>query len=207
MHTLAKAVGLAREWRDVFGAHHVVAEETLTTILTALGYDCEREQERAVSFQRVKDSARNLPPMLVSEVGRRTPLPGPAQRAELVSPDAQNVSLTVEQQEGRAALSAINEPGYYSILVDGCECTLAVAPRSSPLPGDLKQRKAWGAAVQIPALCPAGDGAFGDLGHLRAAVGTLAKHGAAQSRSIRCMRYFPERGGSSAPIRHQAASS
>jgi 4-alpha-glucanotransferase len=174
VRALAEAAGLARTWRDVEGNERNVADEALAAILAALGYPADTGADIARSRDRIAEERRQPPAMLVTEVGRSTPVPESCARAELVAEDGSAFSLAVEG----GTLPAIGLPGYYRLALGRDELTLAVAPRRCFSMADLGPGRFWGPAIQIPSLRGAAPQPFGDFGDLAEAMQLFARHGA-----------------------------
>jgi 4-alpha-glucanotransferase len=172
VHELAAAVGLARRWRDVDGRDQIVADDAMAAILAALGYETGSTWKINSELERIAERKRVLPPMLVTEVGRPTPMPVCAPRAELT--DECGVTSLVPIDDGM--LAAVEMPGYYDLVFADGACRLAVAPSHCPLPGNGIARL-WGTSLQIPALRGTRAGAFGGLGELAEAASSLAALG------------------------------
>ncbi len=193
LHALAEAAGLARHWRDVAGRDQVVADDALTAILTALGHPAETSRQIAGSRADLADRKRDLPPMLVTEVGLATPLPGGVPSAELT--DQAGVTRRTAIVDG--SLPPIAEPGYYDLAFAGRTVKLAVAPRHCPLPTGGK--RLWGTSVQIPALRGPIPRAFGGFGELAEAVRVLGRSGCAAVAINPVHALFPGHGGDFSP--------
>lgn len=169
LHRLAAAAGLQRHWRDVEGREREVGDESLATILEALGYRTASRAGIAQALARIARDSRGLPAMIVTEAGLPTPLPIGASRAELTDESGVTVSLALEG----GALAPVTEPGYYDLALPDGTCRLAVAPKRCPLPRPAEARL-WGTSLQIAALRGPVERAFGGLGELAEAVRTLA---------------------------------
>lgn len=174
IHALADAIGVARSWWDVFGNEQKVEDDALATIAAALGYPATSEAEAAASLARLEEERRRPPTLIVTEVGRPTPLPEGVWRGELVAEDGTARDVALE----RPVLPAIDEPGYYRLDVGGSEVRLAVAPRACHGFGAIGHRRLWGPAIQIPSLRGREGEAFGHLGLLDEAVRLFADRGA-----------------------------
>jgi 4-alpha-glucanotransferase len=193
LHALAEAAGLARHWRDVDGREQVVADETLTAILNALGHPAETSGQIAGSRADLADRARGLPTMLVTEVGLATMLPSGDSSAELT--DEAGVTQRIAVTD--SSLAPIAEPGYYDLAFAGRTVKLAVAPRQCPLP--TAGRRLWGTSVQIPALRGTAPSAFGGFGELAEAVRLLGRSGCAAVAINPVHALFPGHGGDFSP--------
>ena len=174
LHRLAEAAGLARTWRDVAGRDQEVPDEALAAILDALGYAAGCEAAIAESLALIAEERRAMPALLAADVGCAIRLPTGASRAELVAEGGTRWAVEVS---GRM-LPPIGEPGYYKLIVDAHEITLAVAPRRCPLPSPAARSRLWGPTLQIPALRGTKPAPFGDFGDLHAAVQSFARRGA-----------------------------
>jgi 4-alpha-glucanotransferase len=170
---LAAAVGLHRHWRDVDGQDQRVSDACLTAILAALGYPSDTGPQLATSLARAEAPRRDLPRLLIGEMGLPTPLPLVATRAAITGPDGVTTPLAIVDGH----LAPIAEPGYYDLDLDGAALRLAIAPHHCPLPAP-QDRRLWGTAVQIPALRGPVDQGFGTFGDLALAVESLGHHGA-----------------------------
>lgn len=174
IRSLADAAGVARIWWDTEGVEHTVADDALAIVLGALGYSAASAAEVAHSLDRIAEEKRRLPALLVTEVGRPTPLPDSFFRAELVAEDGAGRALDLDG----CMLPAINEPGYYQLVIGQRQIAVAVAPAACHSIKDLGDRRLWGPSIQISTL--RGDDAqpYGHLGHLNDAVKLFAARGA-----------------------------
>lgn len=172
LHELAVAAGVARHWRDVDGRDHVVADDTLAIVLTALGYATGSSRQITAGLAELAERRQCLPPMLVTEVELPTPLQTKATSAELTGEDG--VTHRIAITEG--LLAPIKAPGYYDLAFAGEALKLAVAPRKCPLPM-AAERRLWGTSVQIPALRGVTSRAIGGFGDLAEAVSVLGQAG------------------------------
>ena len=87
LYALADEAGLQRHWRDADGRDHVVADETLVTILAALGHKAGTARQIAASRKALQQERERLPAMVVADAGQPIALPGPCQKAELTGED------------------------------------------------------------------------------------------------------------------------
>lgn len=174
LHALAQAIGLVRTWWNADGVEQTVADASLATIATALGYPANSAAEIAASLAQVRRESARPPAMLVAEAGVPTRLPLSLAQAEIVGADGVAQALDVSGW----TLPAIAEPGYYALTVHGQALTLAVAPRRCPSVAALGKGVLWGPAVQIPALRGARPRAFGTFAELAEAVEIFAARGA-----------------------------
>jgi 4-alpha-glucanotransferase len=172
LHELAVAAGVERHWRDVDGREQVVADEVLAAILLALGHASGSSSQVKTSLGELADRQRRLPPMLVTEVGRATPIPVHATSAEICGDDG--VAKPISIADG--LIEPISAPGYYDLSLGGQMLKLAVAPRHCPLPV-VHGRRTWGTSVQIPSLRSSIPRAFGGFGELADAAKVLGRTG------------------------------
>jgi 4-alpha-glucanotransferase len=179
LHTLAEAAGLARLWQDADSQDQTVPDEALATILGALGYPAQSDGQARASLAALQAEALKAPAFLSVDMDEALALPAPlaaACQAELLLEDGSTRHLTIAQ----GTLSAIAEPGYHRLRIEGHELVLAVAPKRCLLPSELPGAgtgKLWGTAIQIPSLHDRRS-AFGDFGDLRSAVRLFAARGA-----------------------------
>lgn len=172
LHALAAAAGIAREWRDVVGRVHTVADSVVESVLGALGHACASEAQVRASLAALANAGRTLPPMLVADAGAEVPLPAPCRRAAATGREGVAQALVVTD----GGFIAPPHPGYYALELDGQALQLAVAPAHCPVPAATP--RPWGAAVQIPALRGPAPGDFGHFGDLARAAEALAARGA-----------------------------
>lgn len=173
LHALADAAGLQRNWRDVDGRDHVVADATLKAILAALGHKAETKKQIASSLKSLQAQRQRLPALVVADVGEPIALPTAYAKAEIVRRDSP--PLPLEFRDG--APMAPTEPGYYECRFDGVSTLIAVAPPFCPEP-PAGERLPWGASLQIPSLRGSRASAYGNFGELGEAMEVLANAGA-----------------------------
>ncbi|MFC3126252.1 4-alpha-glucanotransferase [Pseudoroseomonas globiformis] len=170
LRRLARSVGLMAEWEDAHGHRHAVSQETLQTVLDALGYPAANEANCRESLARLRQAQRSVPPPLfTAEPGQVLRIPGLAPgRYRLAAEDGTEVEGETSSAAGGARITVPSLPGYYEFEAGDRRLTLAVAPahgyRVEDACGD---DKAWGLAVQLYALKRSGDGGVGDYTALR----------------------------------------
>lgn len=174
LHALADAIGLCRTWWDADGHEHVVSDISLRRIAAALGYPAETEADLAGSQMRLAEERACPPAMVVTEVGKATPLPPSLASATLTAHDGSVTHVDTSAW----TLPPIAEPGYYDLTVNGHAVTLAVAPKSAPSVASLGKPRIWGPAIQIPSLRGTRPQAFGTFAELAEAVDAFAAEGA-----------------------------
>ncbi len=176
---LARAAGIAAEWKDVFGRTHTVQPPTLRAVLAALDYPAGSDDEVADSLHRASHPGGILPPLVTADVGHPVLLPVPPTSYRLVLEDGRVFEGRAEAAPGGATLPAILEPGYHSLTVGAVATCLAVAPKSCfTAPEAMQAPKGWGLAVQLYALRRPGDAGIGDFEALAALAIPAARHGA-----------------------------
>ncbi|MEH3036974.1 MAG: 4-alpha-glucanotransferase [Sphingomonas adhaesiva] len=146
---------LLRDWTDANGRPQRVADDVLAAIEERLSPGTPAES-----------------PFLSVDAGHMLALPGGAAgTAELLFEDGGRTHVAIADD---GTILAPDRPGYHQLCATGCTFTLAIAPRRCPAP----PARAWGAAVQIPALREATPTAFGDAGTLARATPAFARIGA-----------------------------
>ncbi len=176
---LAEAAGIAPRWKDFHGEWHDVAPGTLRAVLAALGLPSATDAEIEDGLASLAGASSTLPPLVTAEVGQPVPLTIPPAQFRLVLEDGTVREGMANEHDGRAALPAVDVPGYHRLSIGGQETTLAVAPRrcftiEDAMPGG----RPWALAVQLYALRRPGDAGLGDFGALQDLIGPAAAHGA-----------------------------
>ncbi|WP_156840947.1 4-alpha-glucanotransferase [Novosphingobium aquimarinum] len=177
LHELARAAGIATEWQDVSGRPHVVDEDTLVHVLSALGIPVASESQMREGLERIGQSRDDLPAFLTIDAGAHLPLPfaGGESHASLIDEAGEEIAIPIVE----GAIHAPERPGYYGLHIAGRTISLAVAPATClPIETMLGQRRGWGPAVQVPALRGPHSFSHGHLGDVAAAVERFAGHGA-----------------------------
>ena len=169
LHELARAAGVARQWRAADGQDHVVSDDALSAILGALGHPAASTRQIRSSLSALSESRQGLAPMLVTEVGLPTPLPTLASSAEATGEDGVTLNLAITD----GLLAPLAQPGYYDLAFGGKTTKLAVAPAQCPLPVS----RGWGASLQIPSLRGSRASGFGGFGELADAARALGEAG------------------------------
>lgn len=198
LQALARALGIAIDWRDAQGRSCRVADDTLEAIVTALGYPAGCDADVRRSLDRLMEEKRRLPALITVEAGTALELPRAAAgagEALLVGEGGTETALAIE--DGK--LRAVVEPGYYRLVIGGQEMGLAVAPRACPAADALLTGRPWGPAVQIPALRDGEPRAFGTLGQLAHAAQAFACRGADCVAISPLHALYPSDGGRFSP--------
>lgn len=173
LHDLARACGVAREWRDVEGCERIVPDATLELVIKALGHATGSEQQIRQSLATIDARKAQLPALLVGEAGGRIALPVAAQSVQATNEAGATMALEIDGQ----TLLLPPMPGYYALAVDGAATRLAVAPPRCPALADTGG-KHWGVSLQIPSIRGARSSAFGNAGELAELATQLAAQGA-----------------------------
>jgi 4-alpha-glucanotransferase len=177
LHELARAAGIATEWQDVSGRHHVVDDDTLVHVLGALGIAATSEAQLHEGLERIAQSRDDLPAFLTTDAGAHLPLPfaGGESHASLIHETGEENAIPIVE----GAIHAPERPGYYGLHIAGRTISLAVAPATClPIETMLGQRRGWGPAVQVPALRGPHSFSHGHLGDVATAVERFAGRGA-----------------------------
>ncbi len=174
VRALAEAAGVSRIWWNTEGVEYAVSDDALAVVLGALGYPAESEADVRRSLERIAEENRRPPKLLVTEVGRPTPVPEGYFRAELHAEGGSARAFALEA----CTLPAIDTPGYYDLVLGPHRLTLAVAPDRCTGVADLSDRHMWGPSIHVSALRGREKHSFGHLGHLDDAVKLFAARGA-----------------------------
>lgn len=168
LHDLATAAGLLIDWEDASGEPQRVGDDTLATVLAALGLPAATPADIAESRRRLREEEVAASDFLITQVGEPVAVPAG--------------TLTLEQGGRRdvaAGPLALDEPGYHSLDTGTSILTIAVAPARAWQVGDAAPgRRIWAPAVQIPSLRDSRGEAFGDFGALARFAEAAAAHGA-----------------------------
>lgn len=185
LEELARAAGLATQWRDYQGQAQQVAPDTLRRMLAALELPANDAAQIADSRRKLEqeNSGNATPQLLIMDAGSRQQLPlagngkhGPA--ARLVAEDGTVVDLRLEVDgHGHAFLPAIAAPGYYTLELGTQKLSLAVTPARCYGTGEAAgTERLWGLSAQLYSLRRAGDGGIGNF----SALATLGREAAAR---------------------------
>lgn len=181
LHELAGEAGLQIEWRDAAGRQQRTGDEALRQVLGALGYSAGDEREVEESLERCRSESHRAD-YVTGDSGRPVELPGGAGdpgQAELELEDGTARRVRVERSGQGLSLPPIEEIGYHRLHIGGRTIGLAIAPeRCFGIKEAVGDRRAWGAAVQVPSLRDGGGRAFGDFGSVALAARAFAARGA-----------------------------
>lgn len=180
LHTLAKAVGLQRDWEDAAGTAQRVNDTVLAAVLAQLGFPASTPAQIAESHARLAEEA--AADFLTADIGQPILLPSgwaELRAAELVLEDGSRQAMTIAASREGPMLPPVHTPGYHRLVAGSRVLTLAVAPARCFGIGDaVGARRIWGPAVQIPALRDRQDQGFGDFGTLADTASAFGARGA-----------------------------
>lgn len=180
LRALAEAVGLAPRWQNYRYEWQEVSDESLRTVLAALGFPAATDADIADSLILVAQRQRNLPPLVTAMFDEPTTLPVPPGPYQLTLENGARRSGTLEPGEHGAVLPPIEEVGYHTLETGDQTTTIAVAPLHGLTAERLGQHgRTWALAVQLYSLRRPGDGGLGDFEGLRQFAASAARHGAA----------------------------
>jgi 4-alpha-glucanotransferase len=198
LHQLAEAAGLAVHWQNYRNEDRLVAPDTLRDILHALGIPAGSEAQCQDSLHQLQEeSARRIPGLLITRVGRRLSLPPSLQSTlknvekVLLHPEKtrpaksfhekeHQISVSVERVAGEYNLVPPQQPGYYNFQLGEHNLSLAVAPERCTSVSDLTGKsRTWGVSAQLYSMRRPGDGGIGDFSALKQFAVGMARAGAA----------------------------
>ena len=184
---LARAAGLATQWRNYLGREQQVAPDTLRRILAALELPADTAEKIADSSRRLEQEAGGnvVPELLIVDAGSQHRLPfgwsgKQSLSARLIAENGDSIDLDLQTDgHGRAFLPAITAPGYYQLQVGGRQLSLAVAPaRCYGTAEAAGSERMWGLSAQLYSLRQAGDGGIGNFTALARLCREAAARGA-----------------------------
>ena len=186
LHRLAEAFGVATSWQG-HGGHTVeVSDETIMTVLKALGA-LEADEDPAAALERFERSIadRLLAPTTVVRPGEHVLAARVPEGADVLLVTEAGTKHQLPVIEGRSAvrLPIDLELGYHTLVVRSGKATrgaatlaeahLIAVPDHAPLPP-----RGWGWMLQLYALRSADSWGVGDIEDLRTLVQWSADHGA-----------------------------
>jgi 4-alpha-glucanotransferase len=183
LHILARAAGLSVHWTDAGGKPKTVSDDTLRTVLTALGLPGDTPEQAAESMARLAEEHRTPPPLVTARAGQPVTLPlalpGATAPYRIECEDGQVISGEARRTgDDEATLQAVDQPGYHQLSIDNRTMTLAVAPAHATKIESARGR-AWALAVQLYSLRRKQGAGMGDF----SALAQLAREAAAQGAS------------------------
>lgn len=157
---LAEAAGLLIDWEDVHGTPRTVSDDTLLSVLAALGWPAATPAQREDSLQRCLHG-RVQPALRTVQVGELLAL---AADGAAEWSDEQGQAWPARQVRP-GAWEVPAEPGYWRLRIGQAEHAVAVAPARCFSVADATgtaMPRSWGAMLQVYAARSAGDGGIGD---------------------------------------------
>ncbi|TEA77584.1 4-alpha-glucanotransferase [Allopusillimonas ginsengisoli] len=194
LHRLAYAAGLTPVWQDVFGNMRQVCDDSLRSLLVAMGLPCAsaaqiQDSYRLLAASEAADNVVASKRLWVIDVGQSLIIPWrDALPYQLRLESGKRIDGTAERQtHDRVCIPAINEPGYHTLCIGNACISIAVCPHCCPsvrASADAEQSRAWGIATQVYSLrsAVAANGA-GDFS-LLARFATQAGHVGASALAI-----------------------
>ncbi|WP_187394967.1 4-alpha-glucanotransferase [Pigmentiphaga aceris] len=185
LKTLAEAAGLSVNWTDASGRQQTVSDDTLRTVLSALGLPGDTPEQAAESLEKLAHEKKTLPPLVTGKVGMPVELPlalsTPRIGYRIELEDGTELTGEAERvDDERTRLPALSQPGYHRLEIDNKDVTLAITPVRSPSipaadPASGKGRN-WALAAQLYSLRRADGAGIGDF----SALAQLARVAGAQ---------------------------
>ncbi len=191
LNTVSTAAGIALEWWDISGVHHVVASDTKRALLAGMGLAAETNAQALESLHRISEvrDRLGLPQALLCSADVPFELP-----VRLHGPVSAALSLQIEREDGGAdivqfragegrqttKLGVDGRPQEIRLLplpplpagrhrvvsedLKGLCCTVTSAPETCYLPAALRKAgRLFGIAAQLYALRRPGDQGMGDF--------------------------------------------
>jgi 4-alpha-glucanotransferase len=164
---LATEAGLMVRWTDASGRSQKVGNDTLKSVLHALGLPAGTSGQIADSRARLRHDAMAWRPLIIARAGEQVQLPA-CRHAELVLASGKRRTLHLEAgRSGTETFRAPREHGYHRLECDGEVRVLAITPTRCLGPQDIvSERRLAGLAVQVYALRGGTSGSFGDFAAL-----------------------------------------
>ncbi len=141
LRTLAVAAGLVPVWQDVFSQTQEVSDDSLRSLLVALGFPCATPAQIQDSHRRVLAAGA---PELISAAGRLWvidvgqildfPWRGNINSQLVLESGLRIDGATTWREPGVARIAPIYEPGYHHLYIGDCCIALAVCPLRCPAP-------------------------------------------------------------------------
>ncbi|TKR55815.1 4-alpha-glucanotransferase [Allopusillimonas ginsengisoli] len=178
LRELAVAAGLVPVWQDVFGETQEVSDDSLRSLLVALGFPCATPAQIQNSHRRLLEARLPQPGsgagrLWVIDVGQILDFPWEGNiNSQLVLESGRRVDgATTWREPGVARIAPIYEPGYHHLYIGDVCIALAVCPLRCPAPlpntntntntntnssnstnSSRAQALAWGIAAQVYSL-------------------------------------------------------
>ena len=205
---LAAAAGIAAEWWDITGRHHVVTADTKRALLASMRLGVESTEDARARLSELADARerRRLPPVIVARAGASINVPiatGDATRADrmvlrlardggseevLATPIEALPASRATAVDGRIVTQRILalpplSIGCYTLALDDYPdsvCRVLVAPERCFSPAELRGgERRFGLAAPLYALTRPGDQGIGDFTALEEVGAATARAGGA----------------------------
>jgi 4-alpha-glucanotransferase len=188
LSNLAKTAGLALSWIDAFGNPRFVNEDTVRSVLNALGFDCNTPSQCMKSQIQLEWEHNHftLPPLMTGQVDSRVkfaaglPFHGKPYRIVLESGEKLDGRFNADVSSPLETVP-LREAGYHRLYIEDKETTLAIAPPKCFGVADhliKPERKVWAPCVQLYSLKSKGDGGLGHYSALAEFASAAGKAGA-----------------------------
>ncbi|MEI8592738.1 4-alpha-glucanotransferase [Photobacterium sp. Hal280] len=197
---IAGQVGLADSYISAWGDETSVSTETLSSLLSALGYDTSSDQALTASAARlqprevlapVKVVRRGEPVQIELTLGRSARISDfswrlETEQGEVMEGWLQSQLVTDDREQGGGMTFALPELalGYHKLEIfrkrrqSPYEMTLIVTPTACyKQPALEKGKKLWGASVQLYSVRTGHNWGIGDFGDLKHLVSDIASRG------------------------------
>ena len=175
LHALAQAAGVAPRWQDVHDRWHEIGDDTLRSVLDALGLPGRSAGQIAESRAELLARGATLPPLITATLGLPVAVPVSG-GYQLTLEDGRRIEGSAEG----GALPGVDVAGYHRLEIAGQHTIVAVAPaRGFTVQDAAAGTRPWALAVQLYALRRDGDAGLGDFRAIEDLVGPAARLGAA----------------------------
>lgn len=181
LHDLARAAGIEINWRNINGYDSIVPDDSLRTVLGALGFSAASFSQIRESQELLREEANDSAwPLITADINQPVSVAGVPGRFRITLESGFIVEgMAMQGPNGALSLPVLNEPGYHRLELNDGITTIAVAPRRAYTLDDIAQgQKLWGLSLQLYALRQQGDGGIGDFSALAKFAVSAAAHGA-----------------------------
>lgn len=179
LERLASEAGLAIDWMDADNRPQRLTAEVQRSVLEALGFPAQSPEQIRQSLDALEQRQAELPPLITADQGQPIAVPvPPGSRYKLFNEDDSGHGEGHVDEHGR--IPAIEQSGYYPLLLGEREIILAVAPPRCPSVAQYcgGKPRVWGLAAQLYSLRREQDGGAGDIAALAQLVRAAAGQGA-----------------------------
>lgn len=180
LSTLAARLDIAPGYHDLQGEYHAASEDTLQSLIAAMGLACGSEAEERQSLTLLDALDARLPPCIVRAAGspREIALPASLPERWTISLE-QGDTLPATALAQRLILPAL-PAGYHRLASDDgtVQTRLIIAPPQCYQPPFAAQGgKTWGVSAQLYSVRTRSDWGMGDFTGLRKLIDWTARHG------------------------------